>query len=450
VTTPPNRKLNKNLKDALAKKVLEKRLNKIEKADSKGTSGFVQNIRKNDNFDKYCKFELFSGYQQLQVMEKGGEAVGIHSPFFKLHEKSCGGSTWIDGKAYINFANYNYLGLANDASVMEAAKKAIDLYGTSVSASRIVSGERPIQQSLERALANVYDVDDCVTFVSGHATNVTTIGYLFGEKDLILHDALIHNSILQGIKLSGASRIPFKHNDFNDLDSLLKKQRHKFEKVLIVVEGIYSMDGDYPNLPEFIELKRKHHALLMVDEAHSFGVMGNKGFGIREFFNLAGNDVDIWMGTLSKALASCGGYIAGNKALVKNLRYSAPGFLYSVGISPPTAASALAALEKMIQMPEKVQNLKKNGTAFLEEANANGLDTGSSAGYSIIPIITRSSIKAARLANALFEEGINVQPIFYPAVEEKMARLRFFISAEHTIEHIQYTVKETVRLDKLL
>jgi 7-keto-8-aminopelargonate synthetase-like enzyme len=179
----------------------------------------------------------------------------------------------------------------------EAAKEAIDRYGTSASASRLVSGELAVHRELEQALAAMLGVGDCVVFVSGHATNVSTIGHLFGPKDLIVHDALIHNSALLGIQLSGAHRMPFAHNDWEGLDRLLTQCRMQYERVLIVVEGLYSMDGDMPDLPHFVEIKRRHRAFLMVDEAHSLGVVGRSGRGIQEHFGLSGSDVDIWMGT---------------------------------------------------------------------------------------------------------------------------------------------------------
>jgi 8-amino-7-oxononanoate synthase len=297
-----------------------------------------------------------------------------------------------------------------------------------------------VHRELEQAIANAYGTEEAIVFVSGHATNVTTIGYLFGPRDLVVHDELIHNSVLQGIQLSGARRLPFPHNDWAALDALLAEQRHQFERVLIVVEGIYSMDGDYPDLPRFVEIKRRHRVFLMVDEAHSFGVMGKTGLGIREHFGLAGGDVDIWMGTLSKALAGCGGFIAGEPALVEHLKFLAPGFLYSVGMSPPVAGAALAALHCLRRETERVSTLQARGAMFLQQAKAAGINTGTSAGIAVIPAIVGSSIKAARLSHALFERGIHVQPILYPAVPEKSARLRFFVSCEHTEEQIDRTV----------
>lgn len=435
--------LSGSVKDQLAQKMLEKRLKKVTEAQMNKDD--VVRSRKSLSFnskvpDDFCRFDKFPGYQQIRILETGGKQLGVASPFFKTHEGVARNTTQISGQNYINFASYNYLDLCGHPDVSKAAKDAIDQYGTSASASRPVAGERPIQRDLEHAIAKLYDVDDAIVFVSGHATNVTTIGYLFGPKDLILHDSLIHNSIVQGGQLSGATRLPFPHNDWQALDEILFQQRKKYERVLIVIEGIYSMDGDYPDLKRFIEIKQRHKAFLMVDEAHALGVLGDKGHGIKEHAGVDGHEVDIWMGTLSKTLASCGGYIAGEKALVEHLKFSAPGFLYSVGIAPPVAAAALAALTILDKEPERVQSLKERGHQFLALAQDKGLNVGSSAGLSVIPVITGSSAMAGRLANSCFARGVNVQPIFYPAVQEGMARLRFFICSSHTEEQIEQTV----------
>ena len=394
-----------------------------------------------DDSDNACRFDQFEGYQQLQIIAKGGEQFGISSPFFRVHEGIAGATTRIAGCEYINYASYNYLALSGDERVSLAAKQAIDQYGTSVSASRLVSGERPLHRQLETALAELYGVDDAVVMVSGHATNVTTIGYLFGPNDLILYDEFIHNSSLIGAQLSGAKRVAFPHNDFSALDALLTEQRGHYQRVLIIIEGLYSMDGDYPDLPEFIRVKQQHRAFLMVDEAHSFGVMGDTGLGIREHFAIDGRAVDIWMGTLSKSLAGCGGFIAGESALIEHLKCLAPGFLYSVGMPAQVAAPALAALTLLQQEPERVRTLQAHSSYFLSQAKALGIDTGLSQGIAIIAAITGSSIGAARLSQALFAKGINVQPILYPAVAEKSARLRFFISCEHSLPQIDATLR---------
>lgn len=433
--------LTTQLKGRLIQQALERRLRRAEEPEPRPEFGTGEEGAAADVPEAYYRFHLHPGYQQLRIISEGASRLGVASPFFKTHEGVAGVKTRIGGREYLNYASYNYLGYCGDPRVSDAAKQAIDRFGTSVSASRLVAGERGFHHDLERAIARAYGVDDAVAFVSGHATNVTVIGHLFGPKDLILHDAFVHNSILQGVKLSGAQRLPFPHGDLDTLDSILARQRRQFERVLIVVEGIYSMDGDYPDLPRLIEIKRRHRAFLMVDEAHSFGVMGARGLGIREHFGVDGKDVDIWMGTLSKTLASCGGFIAGETALVEHLKFLAPGFLYSVGMTPPNAAAALKALECMLVEPHRVSALQRRGIQFRDEARAAGINVGSSTGLAIVPAIIGSSARAVRLSHALFQRGIHVQPILYPAVPEKAARLRFFINCGHTEEHVRDTLK---------
>lgn len=432
--------LNSSIKEKLLNKALDARNKSIEKRQAAPIDPTKRTLTGRKLDPKWIKFEEFDGFKEIAYIENGGQKLGVSSPFFKTHQGIAGATSVIDGKEFINFSSYNYLGLSGNPSILEASKNAIDQFGTTVSASRMVSGERPVQQQLESDIASLYDAEDSVVFVSGHATNVTTIGYLFGARDLILHDALSHNSILQGAQLSGAKRIPFRHNDWEHLEEILQNQREHFERVLIVIEGLYSMDGDIPELQRFIDLKREHGAFLMVDEAHSIGVLGNTGKGVAEHFDIDPRSVDIWMGTLSKSFSSCGGYIAGESALVKHLRHYAPGFLYSVGISPPLAAAASASINLMLNEPERVDKLKHNGAFFLEKAKQAGIDTGKSEGYSVIPAMAGSSRNAVFLSNKLFDAGINVQPILRPAVEDKAARLRFFISSEHTKQQITQTI----------
>lgn len=429
------------LKERLIQESLQRRLREHEPEAKAPERAAASRGREDPIPDSWCRFDQHPVYQQLRILNEGAARLGIGNPYFRAHDGVAGASSVIEGETFVNYSSYNYLGLAGHPDVNAAAKAAVDRYGTSASASRLVSGERPIHRELERELAELHGVDDCVVFVSGHATNVSTIGHLFGPKDLVVHDALIHNSVLLGIQLSGARRMPFAHNDWDALDRLLAQCRLQYERVLIVVEGVYSMDGDFPDLPRFVEIKRRHRTFLMVDEAHSLGVLGNSGLGIQEHFGLRGSDVDIWMGTLSKTLASCGGYIAGETALVEHLKCAAPGFVYSVGMPPPAAAAALAALRLMRAEPRRSQMLRQRGRQFLDLACALGIDTGLSAGLSVIPAITHSSIKAARLAQAMHRHRINVQPIVYPAVQERSARLRFFISSEHSEAQIRSTVQ---------
>ncbi|RTR05128.1 aminotransferase class I/II-fold pyridoxal phosphate-dependent enzyme [Halomonas nitroreducens] len=392
------------------------------------------------------RFDSHPGYQQLSLMREGARRLGLSDPFFKRHDGNAGATTVIEGRDYLNFASYNYLGFSGDPRVNQAAREALERYGSSVSASRIVSGERPIHAELEGAIAEAYGVDDAVAFVSGHATNVSTLGYLLGPRDLILHDEYVHNSALVGAQLSGARRMAFAHNDPAALDDLLRRHRPQFERVLIVIEGLYSMDGDLPELPRFVEIKRRHQAWLMVDEAHSFGVLGEHGLGLGEHYGVPSHDVDIWMGTLSKTLAGCGGYIAGCQPLVDTLRYLAPGFLYSVGMPAQVAAPSLKALQLMRQEPQRARRLREISRYFLDQARRRGLDTGHSIGAAVVPVILGSSPRAAGLSHALFERGINVQPILHPAVPEKSARLRFFLSCDHSEAQVDHTLDALVAL----
>jgi 8-amino-7-oxononanoate synthase len=369
------------------------------------------------------------------------ESAGLKNPYFHVHDGTARNRSIIDGVEMINFSSYNYLGFSGHPEVTAAAKDAIDRYGTSVSASRLVSGERPVHQDLERGIAAHIGVDAAVVFVSGHATNVTTIGHLFDKNDLILHDSLCHDSILQGIYLSGAKRIAFAHADLHELEQTLTQVRDQYRRALICSEGIFSMDGDICDLPGLIRLKKRFQCNLIIDEAHSIGVLGPSGRGISHHFpGIDPKDVDLWMGTLSKSFASCGGYIAGSFPLVLYLKYTAPGFLYSVGMSPPNAAAALKSLELMQRHPETVEQLRQRSKLFLELARNKGINTGFSAGAAIIPAIIGNSIQCMQLSHAMAARRINVQPIVHPAVEENAARLRFFISAAHTEEEIRHAV----------
>jgi 8-amino-7-oxononanoate synthase len=384
------------------------------------------------------------GAADIGMVREAGAALGLESPFFRPHEGVAGARTVIGGRECLNFASYNYLGLNGDPRVADAAKAAIDLHGVSASASRLASGERPVHAALEAALAGFHGAEACLAFVSGHATNVTVIGHLLGPRDLVLHDALIHNSVVEGARLSGARRVAFPHDDADAAERELASQRRRHGRVLLVVEGHYSMDGDVPDLARFVAMARRHDALLMVDEAHSLGVLGATGRGVAEHHGVDPGGVDIWMGTLSKTLSACGGYVAGKRALVDLLRHSAPGFVYSVGLAPPLAAAALESLRVLRAEPWRVARLQANAALFLRRAREAGFDTGRSEGLGIVPVVLGGSVAAARMAAALFDAGVNVQPILFPVVPERSARLRFFLSSEHTAEEIERSVAALV------
>ncbi len=391
--------------------------------------------------NEFTDFQNLPGYRELKLQRSMASLLGLDNPYFRLHETAACATTIIGGRQFTNFSSYDYLGLNQHPEVRSAARAAIDGFGTSASASRLVAGERPGHQALERALAQHYGQEDCAVFVSGHATNVAVIAALLGPKDLIVHESLAHNSILAGATLSRAERRSFPHNDTASLDSLLTSARRQFERVLIVVEGLYSMDGDIPDLPKLVEIKQRHNAWLMVDDAHGLGVLGPRGFGLFDHFGCDPRDVDIWMGTLSKTLAACGGFIAGPTALVEYLKCLSGGFVYSVGLSPPLAAAASAALAILHRDPGRVEKLHSISRHFFESAKARGWNTGTSAGFAIIPIMAGNSVRAVALSQRLFERGINVQPIIHPAVPERAARLRFFLTSEHSAAQIDETME---------
>ncbi|MFB6823301.1 type I polyketide synthase [Streptomyces virginiae] len=371
--------------------------------------------------------------------------LGLSNPYFLVHEGALTDTTVIDGRELLSFSSYNYLGMATHPQVNEAAHEAIERCGTSVSASRLLSGSRPLHLELESELADLLGCEAAITLANGHATNVTVIGHLVGPGDLIVHDALAHDSILQGCRLSGATRRPFPHNDANALDSLLTQVRDQYRRVLVVVEGVYSMDGDIADLPALVDVKRRHGALLMIDEAHSIGTIGRTGRGIGEYYGIDRSAVDLWSGTLSKALASCGGYVAGSRPVVEYLRYTVPGFVYSAGMTPADTAASLTALRMLRAEPQRVARLSENAALFVHLAREAGINTGDSHDTPVVPCIVGDSLKTLRLAEALFQQGISVNPILHPAVPEELARLRFFLTYDHTPGQIRRAVAALTR-----
>lgn len=392
---------------------------------------------KTTRFDsRFTDFTKHPEYEQIQLQSMFAEHSNIKTPYFRCHDTRAGSQSRIAGADIVNFGSYDYLGLNQAKEISKAAQEAIEHFGTSVSASRIVAGERQIHRDLEAKIAGIYETDDAIVYVSGHATNVSTIAAILNSKDLILYDAWAHNSIKMGAKLSGATIRNFNHNDPDALEAILKSCRHQYERVLVVIEGLYSMDGDTPDLARFVDVKTRYQTWLMVDEAHALGVLGKTGRGIAEEQNIPFNQIDIWMGTLSKTLASCGGYIAGSQALIKLLKFKSPGFVYSVGLPAPAAAAAIAAIDLMQTDPSRVARLREISIFALESAKRAGLNTGVGEGYAVIPIMIPDSIKAVTLATAMLERGFNMLPIIYPAVPIRDARLRLFLSADHNKEQI--------------
>lgn len=380
------------------------------------------------------------GAEEMEILARGAATLGIGDPFFRQHDGIASAESSIDGRLYLNFSSYDYLGLNGRPEIAARVMAAIQRYGTTVSASRMVSGERPFHRELEQALAAWHGAEDAVAMVSGHATNVTTLAQIMQPGDLILHDALAHNSLVQGAILSGARRIAFRHNDVEAAREQLWMHRRAHKRALLVIEGHYSMDGDIADLPAFTALAQEFDCWTLVDEAHATGVLGRTGRGTAEHFGMDPALVDLWMGTLSKSLVSCGGYIAGRAEIITYLKRTAPGFVYSVGMAPAVAAAALGALDLIRAEPWRLDKLLANTTLFMTLLHDAGFDTGLSAGRCIVPVMTGSSVTAGRLAQAVFARGLNVQPIIHPAVSERAARLRFFVSASHDEAQLRQAV----------
>lgn len=398
--------------------------------------------RKEDRESEYPGSFIFPHeYLALkEALEGLGPNDGHRSVYFNVADGINNNMTSIDGQQLINFSSYNYLGMSGDPTVMKAAKDAIDRYGTSVSASRIASGERQLHGELEREIADLVGTEDCIAFVSGFGANESVIGHICSREDLVIYDSFIHASIQEGAKLSGAKVIPFPHNNHEALQRLLAEHRKNYRQVLIAIEGVYSMDGDIPDLPRCIEIKKRHKALLMVDEAHSIGVLGKHGRGIGEYHHVDPDDVDLWMGTLSKAFASCGGYIAGRRDMIEFLKYTSPGFVYSVGLTPPDTAAALAALRLFKKEPDRVERLQRNAARFLAMGEERGFNLGTSRNSAVLPLMVGESLQCLRVFRQLKERGIFALPIIYPAVPENTARIRFFMSCLHTDEQIETAI----------
>jgi 8-amino-7-oxononanoate synthase len=374
------------------------------------------------------------------------DSAGLESPFLIPNERVAGRVATIRGRETIAYTSFDYLGLAGHPEVKRAAVDAIERFGCSASASRMVGGNNTVLDDLDAELADFIGTERAVMFPCGFGTNASVFGHLFGAGDLILYDELAHASIVQGAALSKAGKRPFRHNDHRQLDGLLRDLRPQYRRVVVAIEGVYSMDGDYPDLPKFLEVKRRHDALLYVDEAHSIGTMGPEGRGICDFFGVDAREGDLWMGTISKALGAQGGYLAGPERLISYLGHTTPSFVFSTACSPANAAAALEAIRVIRREPWRLARLRERSELFLKLCADLGLDTGTSGDTPVIPVILGSSTRAMQVSQRLLEEGINARPILYPAVRESAARVRFFLTCEHTEEQIVETVETLARV----
>ena len=382
----------------------------------------------------------FAGYRALRRRIEDVERTGQSVPFFQPRDGVSHSVIRRQDKSLINYSGYNYLGLSGHPAVSAAAKNAIDKYGTSVSASRIVSGQIELHSELEKRLANFLGTEDALVFISGYLTNVSVISQLLARPDAVIYDSGAHNSIITGARLSGAKTFTYENGDWTALDKIMKKERASFRRGLLVCEGIYSMDGQILDLPRAVESKNRHDLLLMVDEAHSLGNVGLTGRGVCEAYSLPASVIDVHMGTLSKTLASSGGYIAGDRGLMEYMRFLCPGLIFSVGLSPPDTAAAIAALDILEREPHRPKRLRERSRYFRQLAREYGLEMGGDEESPVSSLIVGDDKKTFHLSKRLFDQGIDVQPIVRPAVSADTARLRFFITANHTEEQLKATI----------
>lgn len=338
-----------------------------------------------------------------------------------------------NNKEYIMLGSYSYLGLSTHPKIKESAKKAIDKYGSGAGGVRLLAGTTPLHNELELKIANFTRKESAILFSSGYVANLSTISTLFGKNDYILIDQLDHASIIDGCKLSGARFRPFRHNDMNDLRLKLSNAA-SFENTLICIDSVYSMDGDISELPSICKLADQYKATVMVDEAHSLGVIGKNGRGIEEHFNYK-ISADLIMGTLSKAIPSIGAFIASDKVVIDFLKHNARAFVFSASLPPSAVAAALAAFDIIEEEPWIIQNLNDNYQFFIKGLKSLGFDTLESQ-TAIIPIMTKDEDTTLRFCKFLFDCGVFISPIVFPAVPRNHSRLRAHVMATHTKEDL--------------
>ncbi|VEP14240.1 putative 8-amino-7-oxononanoate synthase [Hyella patelloides LEGE 07179] len=340
----------------------------------------------------------------------------------------------LSGLTAINFASNNYLGLAGDERLIQAAVAAIQEYGTGSTGSRLLSGHRQLHRELEQEIASLKQTEDSIVFSSGYLANLGTISAIVGQKDLILGDLYNHSSLKKGAKLSGATVIDYLHCDVNDLEQKLLQHRSQYRRCLITTDSVFSMDGDLCPLPDLIALASEMNCMLLLDEAHATGVMGTTGAGCVEHFNCTGAEL-IQIGTLSKALGSLGGYVAGNAHLIDFLRNRAATWIYTTGLSPADTAAALAAIEIIKSEPERKDKLWNNINYLKDKLPQDNLLPSESP---IICLVLDAPETALTIADKLQQAGIFAPAIRPPTVPT--SRLRFSVMATHQLEHLEKLV----------
>ncbi len=353
-------------------------------------------------------------------------------------EELCGGArVRTAGREMLMFASYSYLGLIGHPKINAAAEAAIDEFGTGTHGVRLLAGTLKLHNELEETIAQFKQTEDAVTFSSGYVTNLAAISTMVGRHDVVICDKLDHASIVDGCFLSGAELLRFRHNDMADLERCLKSSSDQSVK-LVVVDAVFSMDGDIINLPGVVDLCRKYGAWLMVDEAHSVGVLGQTGRGIEEHFGL-GSVIDLKMGTLSKTIPSIGGYLAGSRDLMMLFRHESRAFIFSAALPPAQTAAAKAAFEVILDEPERVELLRKNAARFTYGLKQLGFDTMRTE-TAIVPVLCGTDESAYGMVRDCQHDGIFVLPVVSPAVPQGLARLRATVTAVHTAVDIDTAI----------
>lgn len=362
--------------------------------------------------------------------------AGIY-PYFQVLESGQDTEVIINGKRTIMIGSNNYLGLTSDPRVIEAAKRALEKYGTGCSGSRFLNGTLDLHVELEKRLASFLNKEAALTFSTGFQTNLGIISAIAGRNDYIICDRANHASIIDGCRLSFAKVLKFEHNDMEDLERILKKIPDKHGK-LIVVDGVFSMEGDICNLPEIVRLAKKYGARIMVDDAHGLGTLGKHGRGTAEYFGLE-DQVDIIMGTFSKSLASLGGYIAASEEVIHYVKHVSRPFIFSASISPANAAAALEALNILQSEPERVVRVQENARYMREGLKKLGIPIRHTE-TPIIPVMTWEDRRTFVIAKQLLDEGVYVNPVVSPAVKPGQCLLRTSYTATHTKEQLDYAL----------
>jgi 8-amino-7-oxononanoate synthase len=386
--------------------------------------------------------ERLSGYDAPQKAMQ----AGIY-PYFREIESDQDTEVLIDGKKVLMFGSNSYLGLTNHPKVKEAAKAAIDKYGTGCAGSRFLNGTLDIHTKLETKLASLVNKDAALCYSTGFQVNLGVVSILAGRHDYLILDELDHASIIEGSRLSFSKVLKFAHNDMDALESKLKLC-HKDRIKLIVVDGIFSMEGDIIKLPELVRIAEKHKATVMVDDAHSLGVLGKNGAGTASHFGLS-DKVDLIMGTFSKSFASLGGFIAADKEVINFIKHNSRSLIFSASMTPSSAAAVLAAIEIMENEPERIKHLWEMTAYALNGFKSAGFDTGKSE-TPIIPLFIRDDIKALQLTQILLADGVFVNPVVSPAVPKEDCLIRYSLMATHKKEQVEISIEKITKAAKSL